>query len=317
MVAFDQTGAVRWTVANEEPQIATADGGVIGKSGIRYDQGGNVTGQMASLPTYSWLGYAYQIGTVDQIAQSAIDFALSFAAFQGTPSGKGTFVKLAPSKMFVPPTLNTTPGADDTYFNLVRTDQDLKATRVVNEILRGPKATVPLFLDALAKTNMVVSYIGHGLLNPFNHKAMGICFGTSETTCAVAKPLTEITLDDGSTGTLSPGEGVTWRVLDGGFAHQSKIVFVAACGIDQKFIDQWHIQPGQALIVPKYTTTNEESAIDLGFAAWEWKSMLITLAQGKTVSEAVSVGNQTARFQGAQHSWIVVGDGNVKMRLPN
>jgi hypothetical protein len=50
MVAFDASGNVRWIVPNETPQIATADGGVIGQSGITYDQNGNATGMMA-MPT--------------------------------------------------------------------------------------------------------------------------------------------------------------------------------------------------------------------------------------------------------------------------
>jgi hypothetical protein len=70
MVAFDASGAVLWSVPNEEPQIATADGGVIGKSGITYDQNGRyatsvkpLTAQMAEIGshfltavrlTYSW-----------------------------------------------------------------------------------------------------------------------------------------------------------------------------------------------------------------------------------------------------------------------
>ena len=44
MVAFDASGNVRWTVPNETPQVATADGGVIGASGITYASGGNATG---------------------------------------------------------------------------------------------------------------------------------------------------------------------------------------------------------------------------------------------------------------------------------
>ncbi len=50
MVAFDAAGNVRWTVPNETPQIATADGGVIGQSGITYDQNGNATGMIANMP---------------------------------------------------------------------------------------------------------------------------------------------------------------------------------------------------------------------------------------------------------------------------
>ena len=59
MVAFDQTGAVRWVVPNDGPAIATADGGLIGGSGVTYDQNGNATGQQArinSKQTPGWLG---------------------------------------------------------------------------------------------------------------------------------------------------------------------------------------------------------------------------------------------------------------------
>ncbi len=67
MVAFDQSGGVRWSVPNEQPQIATDDGGVIGQSGITYDQNGNATGQTTGSTVYSWLGNAYQVGSVDQV----------------------------------------------------------------------------------------------------------------------------------------------------------------------------------------------------------------------------------------------------------
>ena len=59
MVAFDAGGNMRWIVPNETPQIATADGGVIGQSGIIYDQSGNATG-MISGATQSWRGNEYQ-----------------------------------------------------------------------------------------------------------------------------------------------------------------------------------------------------------------------------------------------------------------
>jgi hypothetical protein len=64
MVSFDASGNVRWVVPNDYPQIATADGGVIGQSGITYDQDGRATG-MVPTPTYSWTGNSYQIGSVE------------------------------------------------------------------------------------------------------------------------------------------------------------------------------------------------------------------------------------------------------------
>jgi N-acetylneuraminic acid mutarotase len=43
MVRFDQNGKIKWTVG-DSPQIATADNGVVGVSGITYDSNGNAIG---------------------------------------------------------------------------------------------------------------------------------------------------------------------------------------------------------------------------------------------------------------------------------
>jgi hypothetical protein len=82
MVSFDVSGNVRWTVANDQPQIATADGGVIGESGITYDANGMATGMM-NLPTYSWFGYGYQYGSVEQVLTGALYFASNWWPFGG------------------------------------------------------------------------------------------------------------------------------------------------------------------------------------------------------------------------------------------
>jgi hypothetical protein len=93
MIAFDASGTARWIVPNETPQIATADGGVIGQSGITYDQNGNATGMIASLPTYSWLGYAYQDGPTTQVQARSLYAALGFWSFLGGYNGgNGTAV---------------------------------------------------------------------------------------------------------------------------------------------------------------------------------------------------------------------------------
>ena len=95
MVKFDQSGNVIWSVPNDSPQIATADGGVIGYSGITYDSNGNATGQIA-LPIQSWTGgesgIAYQYGSVDQTAFTpAITYATpDFSSFsRANQSGNG------------------------------------------------------------------------------------------------------------------------------------------------------------------------------------------------------------------------------------
>jgi trimeric autotransporter adhesin len=101
MVRLSQYGNVIWSVPSDYPQIATADGGVIGSSGITYDGQGRATGQLANLPIQSWPGYAYAIGSVDQIDYSAITEANVFWPFtnfwpvaNANDSGNGTAKKL-------------------------------------------------------------------------------------------------------------------------------------------------------------------------------------------------------------------------------
>ena len=66
MVRFDQTGNIMWSVG-DSPQIATADGGVLGISGTTYDSNGHATGQ-TSLPIQSMTGEAaYQLGSIEKI----------------------------------------------------------------------------------------------------------------------------------------------------------------------------------------------------------------------------------------------------------
>jgi hypothetical protein len=93
---------VRWTVLGYEPKIATADGGVIAQAydpatgdytgaAVTFDQNGNATGQMASLPTYSWTESAYQVGSVEQIFTNIINRAISWwPTSGGNSSGNGT-----------------------------------------------------------------------------------------------------------------------------------------------------------------------------------------------------------------------------------
>jgi hypothetical protein len=91
MVAFDATGAIRWSVPGEMPKIATADGGVIAESGVAFGPGGVASKVMQILPTFSWLGNAYQIGSVDQISIPLLFLAQSWWAYQGgNNSGNGT-----------------------------------------------------------------------------------------------------------------------------------------------------------------------------------------------------------------------------------
>ena len=84
MISFDQAGNVRWSATGDyQPQIATADGGVIAQNldtgiHVTFDTNGSATGQLASLPVQSWTGKAYQVGSVIQVVSNLINFAGSF-----------------------------------------------------------------------------------------------------------------------------------------------------------------------------------------------------------------------------------------------
>ena len=116
MVHFDQSGRLLWSQpGNYQPQMATADGGVIAQNengaAITIDQNGNVTGQLGSLPIQSWIGNSYQLGSVDLISQLPISPAASFWAISGgNNSGNNTAIlqAVAPGQqgddLQVPPT---------------------------------------------------------------------------------------------------------------------------------------------------------------------------------------------------------------------
>jgi hypothetical protein len=99
MVAFDASGNVRWTVPNDQPQIATADGGVIGQSGITYDSNGNATGTM-SVPILSLTGTAYEPGQASQVWTTPIFVATGYWSFgqlagqAAGPASNGTATEL-------------------------------------------------------------------------------------------------------------------------------------------------------------------------------------------------------------------------------
>ncbi len=107
MIAFDATGAVRWSVANEQPKIATQDGGVIAQSGTTYDQSGSATGlsNLNANVSPGWLGnvlgtaYSLNSGALFSVAAPNTNYATTFAAFVGgNASGQGTAIDWIMSK---------------------------------------------------------------------------------------------------------------------------------------------------------------------------------------------------------------------------
>jgi hypothetical protein len=99
LAKFDNKGNIKWSVPGYyPPSIATSDGGVIAESYLTgqtttFDQNGNSTGQLASLPTQSFTGSTYKLGPIDEIAVVPYDYASSHAATTGgNPGANGTYV---------------------------------------------------------------------------------------------------------------------------------------------------------------------------------------------------------------------------------
>ena len=161
MIAFDATGNVRWVVPNDQPQIATADGGVIGQSGITYDQNGNATGQVG-LYTQSWRGYMYTDGLAQRVSLRPSDYAFSFAAVSGgNPSGSGTDVRpedtpqrgmerLSHANLTATPACNALLGQFATIGNVTEATLIAQLQATANRafagdyIYDGPSSTTPL-----------------------------------------------------------------------------------------------------------------------------------------------------------------------------
>jgi hypothetical protein len=133
MIAFDASGTARWVVPNETPQIATADGGVIGQSGITYDQNGNATGQV-SLYTQSWRGYMYTDGQVERHAATPYTLAASAAQFPGGDNSHNGYVLSVPKTMAIQVSAGGTP--QDCYETVGNTDTGSYAQRDITYEVR-------------------------------------------------------------------------------------------------------------------------------------------------------------------------------------
>ncbi|HKV39297.1 MAG TPA: hypothetical protein VJX67_08795 [Blastocatellia bacterium] len=106
MVAFDQSG-IRYIVPNEQPQIATEDGGVVGKSGIAYDLNGDAAGQIGQL-IQSWTFNTYQIGSVESVIKPIVPPAMSLLAqFQAPFLLPPYLAPFAEAESYLPAILST------------------------------------------------------------------------------------------------------------------------------------------------------------------------------------------------------------------
>ncbi len=98
MVAFEANGNIRWSVPNEEPDIATYGGGVMGRSGTLVDRNGRSIGQV-STPIQSWIGREYDLSSGVSSLNIPPNFpatASSWSQAGGNPSANGTAFALCP-----------------------------------------------------------------------------------------------------------------------------------------------------------------------------------------------------------------------------
>jgi hypothetical protein len=105
MFAFTTSGTLLWAVPNDNPVIATSNGGVIASSGITYNQSGNADGYMAVAPNPyanqmstgwwpNWSGMSYAAGGLGvELTYLFPNLAAGYAPVVGTnPSGTATSV---------------------------------------------------------------------------------------------------------------------------------------------------------------------------------------------------------------------------------
>jgi hypothetical protein len=200
MVAFTPPGTPLFTVPNDTPQIATSDGGVIGASGTTYDQNGNVTGQLASVPTLSWTGRAYTAVPINQVAAPPVQPTGSFDPFIGNnPSANGTAViketlyvrSFAPWQWFGPDPLHLPPcfvycfkGDDRSFTTSVSPTVTSRINGIVTFVLPGMT-----LIDAYAFSNASYDKFGDTATGTPNINAVTIGTDTLEMGQTGANPL--------------------------------------------------------------------------------------------------------------------------------
>jgi hypothetical protein len=107
MISFSSSGRVFFVIPNDSPKIATADGGVIGTSGMKYDSNGNVTGQSgnANPNTSSVIAVARANGAVQ-----AGDTSTPRPAAQSTEDSGGIANSLTAAQSWVSNVYQTVTG---------------------------------------------------------------------------------------------------------------------------------------------------------------------------------------------------------------
>jgi hypothetical protein len=334
MIAFTQSGGTLFTVPNDTPQIVTLGGGVIGTSGTTYDQNGNVTGLIANMPTQSWLGLAYQLGSIEQTSFEPVPEDLSFwSSLGGNPSiVNPVAVKLQHARVFIPYGLYNQPTVPCTATETTTTcvisapvinpqDSDFRkqaldavsAWKSVMDI-RIPasgSATIGNYLpfataaptDTTKQTNDIVAYIGHGIGQPnspqngsYGSISMGLVFPASQ--CLWFNNLQPPPLPPPSSGWVFGCQNAAVNSV----TQKPRIIFVGICGFTSQMLNDWTVDSNtQVIIYPVYNSSNTANDLDIALAGNEFLTFIQFLVRGNTVQAALSQMNARTQTDIAQH----------------
>jgi hypothetical protein len=122
MISFSQSGNVIWSVPNDYPHIATADGGVIGVSGITYDGQGHADGQDDDPPIQSWTWNPYLIAS-GSVVSVDVDNGLPFPAlgFWSFPQANQSSNVTATKQVGCPASTSVSATTQESLLNFILT----------------------------------------------------------------------------------------------------------------------------------------------------------------------------------------------------
>jgi hypothetical protein len=339
MIAFTSSGSTLWTGPNDTPQIASLGGGVIAASGTTYDPNGNVTGQIANMPTQSWLSFAYQVGSIDQVSFEPIPEDLSFwSSVDGNPSGVAPVaVKLQHARVFIPYGLYkqatyqctvSDDGSQSCLFSAPVIDpQDsqfqkalqgavppwksvmdirIPATPAPNNAtlsnyLTFATATGPVHYPA---TDEIVAYIGHGIgqpNSPQNGSYESISMGLvfPASQCLWFYNLQPAPI---TMPLQAPWVFPCQNDPVESATQKPRIIFLGMCGFTTQMLNDWTVNSNtQVIIYPVYSPINTSNELDLSLAGNEFGTFIQSLVGGATIEDALSQMNTQTQTDIAQH----------------
>lgn len=245
-------------MANDKPLIATDNGGVVGESGITYDQNGSATGQIGKSLTQSWTGNQYQLGSIEYVYFRVFMSAVSYAAAQGgNPSGNRNNVRsyTTPQQaMYTLSKANLESPACDALLNQFANMAHIPQAMLIAQLQKaanaarihtydGPSSTVPL--DPIKFPGIASSGIatvgqwfnapprGEGL-SQFNGDAVWVSLDDWHNWIPGAAPLTQMIFHNGKVNYYGMGtlmhEILHKQAVGGGFTHPQMNTAITAVG---------------------------------------------------------------------------------------